>query len=184
MLKRLVDFLHRVEEGILVFLLAGMVIVTFSQVVARYVFNTGAIWALELTSFMFAWLVVLGVSYGIRIHSHIGIDAFVKLFGEPVQRALGLLAIGAGLVYAVLLLIGSLEHTFGVVFEYGFETEDLKIPMWIPFSVLVFGFSMMIFRLLLMAVRIVVYKEYVTMIADESKEALDQFSDDEGEGAG
>ena len=183
MLKKLVDFLHRVEEGILAFLLAGMVIVTFSQVVARYVFNTGAVWALELTTFLFAWLVILGISYGIRIHSHIGINAFVKLFGEPVRRAMGLLAIGAGLVYAGLLLIGSWDQTFGVAFEFGFETEDLKIPMWIPFSVLVIGFTMMIFRLLLLVFRIVVYKEPATMIADEGREAVEQFSEDEEEGA-
>ncbi len=182
MLKKLIDLLHRVEEGFLAFLLAGMVIVTFTQVVARYVFNTGAVWALELTTFFFAWLVVLGISYGIRIHSHIGIDAFVKLFGEPVQRALGLLAIIAGLVYAGLLLIGSWEHAFSIVFEYGFETEDLKIPMWIPFSVLVIGFSMMIIRLLLLVFRIIVYKESGTMIADEGREAIEQFSQDKGEG--
>jgi len=84
--EQFLKLLHRVEEGFLAFLLAGMTIVTFSQVVARYIFNTGAIWALELTTFLFAWLVILGISYGVRIHSHIGVDAFVKLLSAPVQR--------------------------------------------------------------------------------------------------
>ena len=76
MLQKIVHILHRVEEGLLAFLLAAMTMVTFSQVVARYVFNTGAVWALELTIFLFAWLVILGISYGIRIRSHIG-DIFI-----------------------------------------------------------------------------------------------------------
>ena len=44
-----------------------MTLVTFSQVVARYVFNTGVVWALELTVYLFAWLVLLGMSYGVKV---------------------------------------------------------------------------------------------------------------------
>ncbi|MDP6785813.1 MAG: TRAP transporter small permease [Rhodospirillales bacterium] len=176
-MQRLVDRLHRLEEGILAFLLAAMTIVTFTQVVARYVFNTGAIWALELTSFLFAWLVILGMSYGIRVHAHIGVDAFVKLFREPIQRRFGLAVIGAGLLYAGLLLYGSWEQTFGIVFEFEFESEDLKVPLWIPLSVLVIGFTTMIVRLLIAAWRIVVYKESGLLIGDEAREAVEHYLD-------
>lgn len=178
MYGQLLSFLHRFEEGLLAFLLAAMTLVTFSQVVARYVFNTGAIWALELTTFLFAWLVILGISYGVRIHAHIGVDAFVKLMGPSIQRVLGLTAILAGLAYAVLMLIGGWDQTFGVAFEYDFVTEDLKIPMWIPFSVLVLGFSTMIIRLFIVAWRIIFYNESAILIADEASEALEQFADD------
>ena len=78
MAGRLIGALHRIEEGLLAFLLAAMTIVTFSQVVARYVFNTGAIWALELTTFLFAWLVILGISYGIRVRAPIGVDVRLR----------------------------------------------------------------------------------------------------------
>ncbi len=36
------------EETVIALLLAGMTLVTFAQVIARYIFNTGAVWALEL----------------------------------------------------------------------------------------------------------------------------------------
>ncbi len=179
MTHKIVSFLHRAEEGFLAFLLAGMTVITFTQVVARYVFNTGAVWALELTTFFFAWLVILGISYGVRIHSHIGVDAFVKLLGTPLQRIMGLLAVLAGLTYAFLMLFGSWEHAFGVSFEYGFVTEDLKIPLWIPLSVMVFGFTTMIVRMLGIAWRILVYKETGTMIADEAGEAIEQYAHEE-----
>ena len=54
--------INRLEESVIAFLLAAMTIITFSQVVARYVFNTGTVWALELTTFCFAWLVLFGMS--------------------------------------------------------------------------------------------------------------------------
>jgi len=179
-LRKLIDILHRLEEGFLAFLLAAMTLVTFSQVVARYVFNTGAIWALELTTFLFAWLIILGMSYGIRIHTHIGVDAFVKIFKQPTQRMFGLVAIAAGLIYAGLLLYGSWEQTFGVVYEYDIETEDMKIPLWIPLSVLVIGFTMMIVRLVLIAWRIIVFKESGLLLGDEGRDALEQFAEEDG----
>ncbi|MDP6572487.1 MAG: TRAP transporter small permease [Rhodospirillales bacterium] len=177
MMRRLIGLLHRFEEGFLAFLLAAMAIVTFSQVVARYVFNTGAIWALELTTFLFAWLVILGISYGIRVRAHIGVDAFVKLFRAPVQRFLGLLAIAAGLLYAGLMLVGSWEQTFGIIFEFDIESEDLKVPLWMPLSVLVIGFALMITRLLVIAWRVAVLKETDAVLGDEGREAIEQFAE-------
>src|SRR3546814_8791676 len=58
-----------------IFLLAAMTLLTFTQVVLRYVFNSGWGWALEATTYMFGWLVLVGISYGIKVGFHIGIDA-------------------------------------------------------------------------------------------------------------
>ena len=71
-------WLEHIEEGLIVFLMAGMTLVTFMQVVVRYVFNYSFVWALELTGLMFAWLIFVGMSYGVRVGAHIGVDALVK----------------------------------------------------------------------------------------------------------
>src|SRR3546814_10591963 len=73
MLSRIVN---RLEEGLIALLLGGMAMITFCQVVARYLFNSGAVWALELTTYLFAWLVLIGASYGVKISAHLGVDAF------------------------------------------------------------------------------------------------------------
>ncbi|MDY6994354.1 MAG: TRAP transporter small permease subunit, partial [Pseudomonadota bacterium] len=61
------QFFNRLEESIIALLLATMTLMTFTQVIARYFFNTGFVWALELTTYLFAWLVLLGMSYGVRV---------------------------------------------------------------------------------------------------------------------
>ena len=80
---RLDRMVNAFEEGFIALLFAAMTLVTFSQVVARYVFNSGAVWALELTVYLFAWLVLFGMSYGVKVHAHLGVDAFAKLFSGP-----------------------------------------------------------------------------------------------------
>jgi C4-dicarboxylate transporter, DctQ subunit len=174
---KIIFYLHKAEEGLLAFLLASMVLVTFSQVVARYLFNSGAIWALELTTFLFAWLVILGISYGIRVHSHIGVDALVKLFPPAGQKSFGLVAVGAGILYAGLLLYGAWDHVIGIVYEYEIEAEDLKIPLWIPQFVLIIGFSMMIWRMAIIGFRILTGREVGLTLGDEGQDAMAAYAD-------
>ena len=85
-------WLEHFEEGLIAFLMAAMTLVTFMQVVARYVFNYSFVWALELTGVMFAWLIFTGMSYGVRVGAHIGVDALVKTLSARPAR---LVAVGS-----------------------------------------------------------------------------------------
>jgi hypothetical protein len=67
-------------------MLAAMTGLTFTQVVLRYVFNSGFTWALEMTGLFFAVMIFVGISYGVRVGAHIGVDALVKLLPSPVRR--------------------------------------------------------------------------------------------------
>ncbi len=62
------------EETLIAFFLGAMTLLTFANVVFRYVLNDNILWALELTVFMFAWMVLVGASYGVKKHFHIGVD--------------------------------------------------------------------------------------------------------------
>ncbi len=163
-------FVETLEESIIAFIFAVMVLVTFSQVVARYVFNAGAVWALELTTFAFAWLVLIGVSYGIRRSAHIGVDAFVRLFPNPVQRFFGLVTVGAGLLYAGIILTGAFEYV-GKLYRIGIGAVDLPIPRWIPYSVLVLSMVLMILRLLEAGWQIL-RGERRNLLADEARDTI------------
>jgi len=177
MTARFILYFHKAEEALLALLLAAMVLVTFIQVVLRYVFNSGLLWGLELTTFLFAWLVILGISYGIRVHSHIGVDALVKLFPPAGQRTFGLVAVLAGIAYAGLLLYGAWDHVIGIVYEYEIEAEDLKIPLWIPQSVLLIGFAMMIWRLSVLGFRILTGRDVGLTLGDEGRDAMAAYAD-------
>jgi C4-dicarboxylate transporter, DctQ subunit len=176
----LARFVHHAEEGILAFLLGVMTLVTFSQVVARYVFNTGAVWALELTTYLFAWLVLFGISYGIRVGAHIGIDALVKLFRPEHQRIAGLAAAAFCMLYAAIMLVGSWNY-LTTLYTLGIPSEDLPIPLWLPFVILPIGFALAFFRLAQVAFRIW-RGQQLNFLGDEAEEALrhlDERADDE-----
>ena len=79
------EAVHRVEEGLIALILGVMTVLTFVQVVLRYVFNSGFIWQLEANFYLFSWLVMIGISYCVRVRAHIGVDAAVRLM-SPAPR--------------------------------------------------------------------------------------------------
>lgn len=109
-MQRKHSFMDRIEETLIAVLLGLMTLVTFANVIARFGFNSNILWALELTVFMFGWLVLLGSSYAVKKHSHLGVDAIINMLSPPVRRVLALIAVGCCLLFSVLLLKGAYDY--------------------------------------------------------------------------
>lgn len=126
------SFVDTIEETVIAALLGAMTVVTFSNVIARYVFNSNILWALELTVFMFGWLVLLGASYAVKKQSHLGVDAIVNIVSPPVRKAMALFSVACCIVFSLLLLKGAWDYwsvyaelppTTGRWFPTGFNTD-------------------------------------------------------------
>ncbi|EAP84131.1 MULTISPECIES: TRAP transporter small permease [Sulfitobacter] len=142
---------NELEETAIAIILGLMTLITFINVVLRYGFNTGIIWGLEAVTFLFAWLVLFGMSYAVKVTAHLGVDAVVNLFSLPKRRVLALVAAAICVVYGALLMKGAwdywapfagLDATTGRWFPTGFadsrdqawyETVDIPMPDWLRF---------------------------------------------------
>jgi C4-dicarboxylate transporter DctQ subunit len=164
-------WLERFEESLIAFLLAAMTIVTFAQVIARYIFNYSFSWALELVTYLFAWLIFLGIPYGVRVGSHIGVDALVRKLGGTTARLVGAVAAALCIVYSVILLLGSWAYV-GKMYEIGIEAQDLPIAQWVPRTVLILSFALLALRFLQVFFRIATGRETHLHLGDEAAEAL------------
>ena len=119
------------EETAIAVLLGLMVLVTFVNVVLRYLFNASLIWGLEVTLILFAWLVLFGIGYGVKVTMHLGVDALTGTLPPGPRRALALFAAVVSLAYALLLMKGAWDYwapfaglwqTEGRWFPLGFDT--------------------------------------------------------------
>lgn len=147
MLAKVVD---EIEETVIAVLLGLMTLVTFANVIVRFVFNSNILWALELTVFMFAWLVLLGASYAVKKHAHLGVDAIVNLLSPGPRRILALISVAACLIFSLLMLKGAYDYwavfadlppTSGRWFPTGFdlkarsqsfyEVQDVPMVSWL-----------------------------------------------------
>ena len=163
---------HHLEEGFIALLLALMTVITFSQVVARYLFSTGFGWALELTAYLFAWLVLFGISYGIKVGAHIGIDVVVRQLPLHLRRIVGLIAVLCCCAYCIILLVGASQYVYKL-YAIGIEAQDLPIPRWIPFIMLPLGLALALLRLLQVAWNTLLGRQVGLQLADEAREAIE-----------
>jgi len=163
-------WIEKLEEYLLAVLLAVMVSITFMQVIARYIFNYSFVWALEVTTVLFAWLIFIGMSYGVRVGSHIGVDALVKSLGPKAARIVGSIAALLCIVYAVIVTIGGYQYV-KKMHDVGILMQDVPIEQWIPRLVLPIGFSLLALRFAQVLYRLLSGKE-AHLLGDEAKEAL------------
>lgn len=173
------EAVHRAEEGLIAAILGVMTVLTFVQVVLRYGFNSGFIWALEADFYLFAWLVLLGMSYCVRVRAHIGVDAAVRLFPPPIRRLVGILVVSLALLYAGLMLYGSVEY-IDKLMVIDIEAEDIPVKRWILSLCLPIGFALLGIRLLQMGWRIVTGQSPGYELADEAREAMKDVTHDGG----
>lgn len=143
--------LDRLEEYLTAALLAAMTLLTFAQVVLRYMFDSGLIWALEATTYLFGWLVLIGISAGVRTNSHIAVDFVSGRLRAGAQKTVALVAVSLSLLYAALMCYGSwtLIEQLRV---FGSLAHDIPLPRWILLSSLPLGFTLLGLRILQVSV--------------------------------
>lgn len=198
---RLGQAIDGIEETLIALLLGLMTAVTFANVVARYVFNSNILWALETTVFLFAWLVLLGASYCVKTRAHLGVDVVLHMVGPGARRVLAVLSVAACLAFSILLLVGAWNYwaPFAALPELDgsfrdqawYEVNDIpmldflrfieepmnagesyeKLPRFIPYAALPIGLFLLTLRFLQVAWR-VLRGEWDLIIASHEAEDL------------
>lgn len=190
-----------IEETFMAATLAIMTLITFANVVARYVFNSNILWALETTVFLFAWLVLMGVSYGIKKRFHIGVDVMVNLLPAGARRACSLIAAVCCLAFAALMLKGAWDYWSPFVGPQAFyETDDVpmpfflqffadwlndgeryeKLPRFIPYAVLPLSMALLLYRLLQATWRIAMGRDDMLIVSHEVEDQIPPAKKEEG----
>jgi C4-dicarboxylate transporter DctQ subunit len=139
--------INRLEEWLMAALLGFMTLLTFAQVVMRYIFNSGWVWSLEATTYSFAALVLIGMSYGVRTKTHIATDLLTRRLSEPLRHYVALVAIFACLVYALLMLYGSTVFVDRLM-TLGNAARDVAAPKWLLTATMPLGFALLAYRFL------------------------------------
>ena len=193
-----------IEETLIAFFLGAMTLLTFANVIFRYVFNDNILWALELTVFMFAWMGLVGASYGVKKHFHIGVDVIINMVSEPKRKVLALLAAAGCLAFSILLLVGSWNYWYPFVTERAwYETDDIpmpemfqfladwlnegeryeKLPRFIPYFALPLGMALLTFRFVQITWQIATGKLDRLIAGHEAEEELEALKEELSEAA-
>jgi TRAP-type C4-dicarboxylate transport system permease small subunit len=115
---------ERSVEALMALDLALIVLLVFSNVVARYGFGAGFAGAEEISRLLFVWLVFLGAILALRRQAHLGVELLQARLPRPVRRTCAVVTHVLMLYALWLFLAGSWTqtrigmNTFSTVLRY------------------------------------------------------------------
>jgi C4-dicarboxylate transporter DctQ subunit len=143
--------------------------------------------------FLFAWLVLLGMSYCVKTTTHLGVDAIVSIVSPTARRALTVLAVVSCLAFSLLLLKGSWDYWWKFATTASFlETNDIpmpgflqfladwmnegeayeKIPRFIPYAALPIGMALLTLRFMQAGWRVLRGEQGLIIVSHEAEDMV------------
>lgn len=134
------------EFGVLGLLLAVLTFFSFTNVVMRYLFNSGITWSDEVCRYALVLSGIYSVPCWIRCRTGIRVDAAVALMPKPVRRVLDYIANVLLTGFFCYLLYG----TWGVIqsaLKVNQLSPALRFPLAYLYMLVGFGFLLAVVRL-------------------------------------
>jgi len=201
--KKFPRAVERAEENILIFVISAIMLVSFGQVIARYGFNTGWSAALEFNTVAFSWLILLGMGYGIKNGTHLGVDIVLNAVSKPVARGLALFGAAGSMFYGLILLDSTWVAALGVdvrggaieywakMWKVGIGAEELHYPQimqdmfglqtrvhrWLILVVLPISLAMLSFRSIQAFAEIWTGERRLLISGHEAEELVEEHKD-------
>jgi TRAP-type C4-dicarboxylate transport system permease small subunit len=168
--------LNRLEEWIIVTLIAAATIITFISVIHRYGASNSVVlaawakahglpflyiacnwvyeslvsvnlsWAQELATYMFVWMAKFGAALGVRTGIHVGVDVFVGMLRPAARKPVIVFALLCGALFTGVI------GTLGAIYVYELDpdqvSQELEWPSWMIYLCIPLGSYLMCFRFL------------------------------------
>ncbi len=117
------------NRTLLIVLLAAMVVVTFVNVVMRYLGESSFLWGEEVGRHLMIWLAFVGSGLALRNGAHIGIDSLEDSLPQRAARVLRAAIALILLVLFVALIVEGIDYAWRTRFQ---TSAALQISMaWV-----------------------------------------------------
>ncbi len=140
---------YRFEDWIALVFFWGLAGVIFHQFFTRYALNDSAAWTEEIARYLLICVVFVGAAISVRKNNHVQVDFFYRILPRPLMRLMSTLVdlfrvaffgYAVWLTWKLIQLIG------------GQQMSVIDWPIGIVYSVVLFGFALMTFRAVQVAI--------------------------------
>lgn len=142
--NRLVRYIDRIEDALLVIILSVMIILSVYQIFSRNFLSESYVWIDPLLRILVLWIGLTGAIVAARNNHHIRIDLFTRYFSMRVRAYVARIAY---FVTMTVCLIIAWHGARFVIDEYEYQTIAFgDIPTWITGSIIPVSFMLIAIR--------------------------------------
>lgn len=138
-------WLTRVEHLLLGSAILGSSLILFINVVLRYFFAKGLVWAEESVRYMIIWMVFIGGSVAAHKAQHINVDVLINLLPESPRRTANLVVRLIAALFCAALCIWGARLTL-LIKASGQITPGMQIPTYWAYLAIPVGSALMALR--------------------------------------
>jgi len=141
-MKKLLDLRYYLLEIAISLILVILVVLCFSQVVARYVLRTSLSWSEELVRYLLLWFGMLTAGYCFKLKAHIALVFVFKKLPFLFRKIINIF------IFAVLNIIFLVMIIWG--FKYAYMGKDIysstiNLPMVFVYAAIPVGGGIMLY---------------------------------------
>lgn len=135
--------IKHIEEILGGSLLVAMALITFFNVLSRYLFGNPLSWAEETATYLFVWLVMLGAALALKTREHFMIEYFIDRFPGRSQGVARVCVAGLVVVACVIVFVNGLIY---LSWGWNAVSPAMEISRAIPYSAVAVGGGLMLLR--------------------------------------
>lgn len=157
-MTRISDVITKVEEWLMIILIAALLIIITLSVAFRYFLNEPLSWAGEVSIFILVWITFLGGSWGLKHNSQASVSFLIHKFSGRMKKMLVIIQLLCMVTFLAFILSFSYKWIFlpSVLAQ---KSSSLLLPMWIPYSAVPIGLTFATIHLLVRISQFSVKKE-------------------------
>ena len=144
-MKRLDHILDKFEEYACFFTMLAMAVAVLLQIINRSFLGRPFPWGEELARYMMIWATFIGVSAGVKIGSHIGVDALTNRLPERKKLYFTIVTDLMLLVFYIAVTFLSVQIVIRIR-STNQLSPALRMPMWYAYLAMPVGFSLSCLR--------------------------------------
>jgi C4-dicarboxylate transporter DctQ subunit len=146
MFKVLDKILTYFENTLVVTGLLSVTFVLFINVVLRYIFKAGLVWAEEYARYAIIWIVMAGSGAAVRENMHMSITAIIDVTkGKTFHFIINMFVLVVAMAFSIFLVYAGIRLTSSMIANNQ-VSPALEIPLWWIYISIPIGGALMTIR--------------------------------------
>lgn len=163
-LKKFSDILNVIIRLLTIAAFSLMVIVTFLQIIYRFVLLKPIPWSEELARYLFVWITFLGSGVAVKNKGHVGVELVLDRIPKSLRKIFLILAFVACVTFCILMVTNGITMVQRTMNQ---RSAAMSMPMSYAYVAIPIGF-------LLMAINFIVHIFLLIRGEEESQDDLEE----------
>ncbi|MGN1009090.1 MAG: TRAP transporter small permease [Butyricicoccus sp.] len=122
--------IEKIEKFVACVCVLIMALLVFSNVIARYAFNSPLAFSDEISSYLFILMSFMGTAIAARRKAHLGLSIVTDRLSPGAARTLSMVMYAVSAVFCLLVVIFGIQMVLSQ-YALGQETATMQWPEWI-----------------------------------------------------